>query len=148
MGFLQEEVFVVIDLNQRNNEMISKELLSELLSTVSRIDYIDNSYGPEVIAWRGLSNEGNICTGSMEIYELAHKCKEWALKNYNLELISATTEDGAYCTIDNIIPVEKLYDMDELYVSTRIEYESIIFDSSLEPEAIFKACEWIMEQIK
>lgn len=118
--------------------MISKELLSEVLSTVSRIDYIDNSYGPEVIAWRGLSNEGNICTGSIGIYELAHKCKEWASSNGYIVISYIEDDNTGYASLG------------DLFGRTGVRLpqpkESFWFDARTEPESIFKACEWILQQ--
>ena len=68
----------------------------------------------------------------INIYELAHKCKELALsKLYTLtsgnnHLISMS------CSIRRTLTDDDWTD----------------FYSDTEPEAIFKACEWIMEQKK
>ena len=76
---------------------------------------------------------------------LSNKCKEWALSKNNLELISAITEDGAYCQIDNMVPSTIEYDINQMDTSCRIVFNSIIFDAGTEPEAIFKATSYIME---
>ena len=108
--------------------MISKELLSEVLKKeVVKIKGIENNtliYGCKV--HDGWYDEINI-------YELAHKCKEWAIKiDYKIEshihLINKKFICVAsFCTKDN---------------TTKF------FQEHTEPEAIFKACEWIMERTK
>jgi hypothetical protein len=61
---------------------------------------------------------------SINIYELAHKCKEWAIKQ-NLVLSSwMATKNDARCEIGN--------------------YETY-FIAQTESEAIFNACQWILE---
>jgi hypothetical protein len=106
--------------------MISKELLSEVLGS----------------ATKGLKSFGLSECGiylifqyedfddSISVYELAHKCKEWA---YNLkqEIIikSYTVFNAGGCEL-----------IDKMGCSV------YICDAKTEPEAIFKACEWIMEQ--
>ena len=109
--------------------MISKELLSEVLGRdVDKVKGIEANtliYG--CAHYDGWYDEINI-------YELAHKCKELALsKNYEIE--SSLFIDGS---------------------KKRIGYSQVLREESpmlqktadTEPEAIFKACEWIMEQTK
>jgi hypothetical protein len=105
-------------------KMISKELLSEVLGIdkrLCRIDEIKENY----IFFYTMTNAGEF-QNYINIYELAHKCKEWAL-----------TEDKCLSST----PYHK-----ELYVCTILGDE--MFEAETEPEAIFKACEWILEQIK
>lgn len=66
------------------------------------------------------------------IYKLAYKCKEWAIKK---EFI-VTSQINTYASYSYI-------GLDELYGGFIKEFEA-----NTEPEAIFKACEWIMEQTK
>lgn len=61
------------------------------------------------------------------IYELAHKCKEWAL---NLGYILYSTIYGYECYIDS---------------RSFIDNTPIRFLAGSEPEAIFKACQWILD---
>jgi len=96
---------------------MNKELLAEVLK--------DN----EITHWDyEIKIENNLvyyCGGhkSINIYELAHKCKEWAYKN-GYELMSSI----AYCCIDH-----------------KSFAESVFFTEDTEPETIFKACQWILD---
>ena len=103
--------------------MISKELLSAVLGLHCGIKSIKNS---EVIYW--FDCIGEIREHSINIYELAHKCKEWAIKYSGWTLQSYTNERGSgVCRIK---------------VGDGQEINKLI--ASSEPEAIFKACEWIL----
>lgn len=101
--------------------MISKELLSEVIGeNITTINIIDNM----VIYSNDFDDKPpydiNIC-------ELAHKCKVWA-KTHGYDI--KTDVDGMYEIIDNN------------------DDDNIVIDSyaDTEPEAIFKACEWILQQ--
>ena len=104
--------------------MISKELLSEVLG--SNIYMKQDGY-------EGYMEHSNI-------YELAHKCKEWANKfshkeevvDKQVKLLSYTDRFGGHCRI-KLFPAQP----DETDVS---------FHADTEPEAIFKACVWILKQ--
>ncbi len=102
--------------------MISEELLSEVLNE-SRVilDYEVSICGKEIHYGHTDIDED----GFINIYELAHKCKEWA-KNKGYLLLSGY-DDGKtfYCTCSN--------------KSSPDSY------SGTEPEAIFKACQWILD---
>jgi len=96
-------------------DIITKELLSEVLGkTVSNPRFATSdimlrySYG----------------TGFQEIniYELAHKCKEWAKEN-------------------NIIVSSNQY---SVLVTDNSNIREL-FKAHTEPEAIFKACQWLLE---
>lgn len=118
----------------------SKELLSEVLSKefnfmfgISDISTYNNLvqisfYETELCSMCGLHQ--------INIYELAHKCKEWAFdKEYSVYATQYKIDDGEWC-----IYVFKDKDMHD--------YGCDICDTTFktEPEAIFKACEWIMEK--
>lgn len=107
--------------------MISKELLSEVLE-LKRIDEI---YTEDNILYFCELNEGT------NIYELAHKCKEWALsKGYYLR-----AEQGINYK-DNLQWTCFLNkDMND--GADFVDYWNIT-----EPEAIFKACEWILKEMQ
>lgn len=103
--------------------MIGNELLSVVLGLHCGIKSIKNS---EVIYW--FDCIGEIREYSINIYELAHKCKEWAIKYSGWTLQSYTNERGSgICRIK---------------VGDGQEINKLI--ASSEPEAIFKACEWIL----
>ena len=83
----------------------------------------------------------NIGYKSINIYELAHKCKEWAWKNEFLIRSRSTFGSGfefGYCEIEHI------HDgwTDEFFTKKLLnKYENSI----TEPEAILKACQWILK---
>lgn len=99
--------------------MISKELLSAVLGkVVRRIEYKEEGkriYYDELvddIDW----------IRSVNIHELAHKCKEWARVNRRYRIYSESAG-----------------------VAYLMEIEEIQHYAKTEPEAIFKACQWILE---
>ena len=80
---------------------------------------------------------GETRDSSINVYELAHLCKIWAL-NHRYILLSKprTNSSFASCSFDKI---GKCNYEDDFYNDFRAETE---------PNAIFKACLWILEQIK
>ena len=107
--------------------MISKELLSEVVGFDADIDCRHTAKANEIGVYSVES--GHIFY--INIHELAHKCKEWAFSKRGCTLAS-----GRYSTqfLTCTILVENR-EVEEIQAPT-------------EPEAIFKACEWIMEQNK
>lgn len=116
------------------SEIISKELLNEVLG--------DSEYGE--ISWCRMTNvfgkNKNILEyqrknwlvekEQINIHELAHKCKEWALLNgYWVESYIALPNTEGICKIGKIGINNEIHD--------KIE--------NTEPEAIFKACQWILD---
>lgn len=100
---------------------INKELLSEVLN----ITVVDFS-----------CHIGFICVDektirhTMNIYELSHKCKEWAIKNkYPI----------------NILYDSQWWDKLEMPFSADLYNHRKTFSADTEIEAIFKACKWIFE---
>lgn len=111
--------------------MISKELLSEVLGReCSYASLIENDVWYKTIVCVNGNNRPKEV--HINIYELAHKCKEWAyskghtLSSGNNHLMFMS------CSIRRTLTDD---DWTEFYADT-------------EREAIFKACEWIMEQTK
>ncbi len=109
--------------------MISKELLCKVLE----LKKIDEIYQEDNLLYFCESNKG------INIYELAHECKQWAVsKGYSLysgydKLIN---KYGVYVNL-------LLFGDDE---STIGGWDTeIYFIANTEPEAIFKACQYIME---
>ncbi|MFW9625124.1 MAG: hypothetical protein ACMV1K_00155 [Sulfurospirillum sp.] len=116
----------------------SKELLSEVLGKDAKFHkYIEDRsvvlYIQDIADCREIN-----------IYELAHKCKEWA-SLYGYDLFSHRfNEHASYAYLDldmkNVVPSNNKY----IFIGNYIKE----FEADTEPEAIFKACEWIMEQTK
>ena len=77
-----------------------------------------------------LDNSG-IAYREIDIHELAHKCKEWAWSNHKLSIISGYTISG------NIVANIMIKHMN------MCEHH---YKADTEPEAIFKACEWILKE--
>ena len=103
-------------------KMISKELISVVLnedisSVYDRGNYIQ--YGKD------------LNTTSINIYELAHKCKEWAFEQ-GVEIVTYKRAFKTYRALPKGLK--------------GIQTPEITEDS--EAEAVFKACEWILEKIK
>ena len=112
--------------------MISKELITEALRMYPQYHENDECTGNIQVTPYSVHFEVN--SNSMKqlnIYELAHKCKEWAmLESNNTTMInSAVTEANMGIA------------------SIRDDNGSILFCEvcDTEPEAIFKACQWILE---
>ena len=108
--------------------MISKKLLSEVLSSnVQDIDYefMSKSFSESVIRYYANGKDYLI-----NIYELAHKCKEWAYNTTGLAVWSTVLTNGSKSEVFKVASLEN-----DFYADT-------------EQESIFQACEWIMEQTK
>ena len=115
--------------------MISKELLSEvlgirsivmdpILEPNSKIGYL--VYGSQNTVREVRNNHKQI-----NIYELAHKCKEWAKSVYN--------------NIDFMVYGRGQCDLTIFTQPDDIKYN---FNADTEVEAIFKACQWILDNGK
>lgn len=103
--------------------MISKTLLTVVLGkTIIKLKLKNNK-----IVYVGGNTQKR---KKINIYELAHKCKEWAFKN-NRELYSSSR---GHCYISNLNRNNPSNIIDH-YAETEIE-------------AIIKACEYILQQIK
>ena len=116
--------------------MISKELLSEVLGRyVSKVDSFIRmrEFGPCI------SYSDDRYSYDINIHELAHKCKEWAIKqNYIVESeYEGIKLDGIPYAI-----VRVFFDGDVVFNNYSGKY---IVENHTEPEAIFKACQWILE---
>ena len=103
--------------------MISKELLSEVLKenltkSIKSLTIRDNNIIP--------CNQGSPIHKPINIHELAHKCKEWAIKNgYGISV--HTSEISGF-----IVEINCGFDVTD-------------FHNTSEPEAIFHACQWILD---
>ena len=103
----------------------SKELLSKVLGVYVTEFYLDCE--SLVYTYDRIFNENEQYKDDINIYELAHKCKEWA--SYKGHTLSSTYHPHNNC-ICNIDIVTKNFKQ---------------FEANTEPEAIFRACEWILE---
>jgi len=116
--------------------MISKELLSAVMSiTVIDTEFdTTGEYDPCVqinysMPFEGLNGPENSGVLLLNLHELAHLCKEWAYRRYS---ISSWKQYFGYGV--------KLTD------SFGNSPKNLVITEATEPEAIFKACEWILRQ--
>ena len=103
----------------------SKELLSEVLEFEVTSIYI----APNL---KFIEAQSENRDERVNIYELAHKCKEWAYDNgYYID----SGKHKSYCEAE-------IGDLWGEPLGLRPE-----FKTTTEPEAIFKACEYILKQL-
>jgi hypothetical protein len=94
--------------------MISKELLSEVLK--EPIQQVEINYGDIIYSY-------SCEAGRINIYEFAHKCKQWA-KNHGY----------------------LLYSVPDLCIVKTFNLEHCVdFGLDTEIESIFRACQWILD---
>ena len=115
--------------------MISKELMSEITGIPDNaIESI--SIGKIIVSVRKI----NGIVEEYNIYELAHKCKEWATFKNGKNIITERDISGVYSYIIFMIGItihnEYLDDTTKILAN---------FKADTEPEAIFKACQWILD---
>lgn len=112
-----------------NKDIISKELLSEIYAfKVQRIIDIGIDDVTYQIDFNGLRRGRKY--DIINIYELAHKCKEWA---YN----------KGYCILSSFAYTQLENDDEQIMLTFGTRFQDIEVNS--EAEAIFKACQWILE---
>ena len=123
--------------------MISKELLSVVLDIpLQHIRYNGTTnhykiFKENLFKWNS-GDYGRWSNLEINIYELAHKCKEWALnQGYVLEsLINRSCIIGSNYEYFASVKIHKETDSS---VQENIDVDT-------EPEAIFKACQWILDK--
>lgn len=120
--------------------MIKKELLSAVLNEhIDRCDYKKElSFKNSIRYW---NTPANTMPNVINIYELANLCKEWAF-NLNYSISSCKRINGF-----NHVFFEALV-QNFTYQSENIKHdysEHLCYCiGDIEPEAIFKACEYIL----
>ena len=131
--------------------MISKELLSKVLENevpyqvkVHKIIIKNNSLN---YFYNSKDSGGGLFEANeyINIYELAHKCKEWALDNrWIISTMPMLTEKkwrNTSVRLSHFYSAGKDRYLDGTYHNGRIEADTEI-------EAIFKACQWILDKDK
>lgn len=114
--------------------MITKELLSEVLG-LKVWKVLDENMGTlRYCIYPNKGDEPSEYMFPINIHELAHKCKEWAIKE-SYDILSGGLEAGLYsCYIDYS---DKRYTLQ----MNPLHHEF----ANTEPEAVFAACEWILK---
>ena len=117
-----------MDNNKKPILLPSNKLLNKILG--NRDFYNIELYNSNAIkySWKS-SIDGSEVTDFINIYELAHKCKEWARGRYSISSYPTYFGYGASLT-------------DAFGNSPK----NLIISTKTECGAIFKACEWIMNQ--
>ena len=114
-------------------QIISKELLSEVLgiNVMSEIREDDLCEDNILIYWDFFEKRGNEGR-NINIYELAHKCKEWAYR-YGCEIASYKIQDSSEyrCLIG--------------HNTINFNSKKSGYYADTEPGAIFKACQWVLD---
>lgn len=123
--------------------MISKELLSVVLGIpLLHIRYNDTTnlyeiFKEDLFNWSD-GSYGRWSNLEVNIYEFAHKCKEWAVNlSPNKHALSSYPRWG---DIRNYKKTNGSYYICQHLVS------GVQFEAETEPEAIFKACQWILDK--
>ena len=121
--------------------LISKELLSEIENY--RVDYFD-MFDDNIVYYTNHLigvDDNRVEENNVTIYELAHKCKEWAIKQ-GYSLRSCIHDDGSHERYYSICDILKpLYDSSCLFDTLLKTTEA-----NTELEAIFKAGQWILDK--
>ena len=117
--------------------MISKELLSQILK-IEVISYQMKQKNILAYEYNKVSKNQwsgkTFCNRSINIYELAHKCKELAYsQGYVLFSKIRVNSSFASCYFDTM----GKHDYEDGFHND--------FRAESEPEAIFKACQWILD---
>lgn len=119
-----------------NNNLLS-QILDIPLENIQFIDKVDDlfiynrNYISELRSWHKNA-------GAINIYELAHKCKEWAWNEYSVRIESGRMY-GFNTEVWNA--VISVYNGHIFYIEDSEHWE----ESNNEPEAIFKACQYILD---
>lgn len=121
-------------------QIISKELLGKVLGirTIMMNPILEpgNRVGYLVYGSQNTLQEVRNNHKQINLYELAHKCKEWAF-------------DKGYIISSGLTPVlgvNKDGWAEVFSSSTPLDGKLHTFKQLSEPEAVFKACQWILEQ--
>ncbi len=111
---------------------MTPELLSEVLNR--RIRSVEHNNGELVEYYDEDENFGDgLWIDDFNIYELAHKCKMWAYSLDEYVVESGLSNGEAYANIYG------------RYSCSDSEPEETMVEDT-EPEAVFKACEWILRE--
>jgi len=120
-----------------------KELLSEIYNIENcRISRKVENYAiinDNTIAIKFYMEDGH---KHVNIYELAHKCKEWAYRN------KYVISSGLSKATDDTIEYDCIIEHFNTYYCQEDKNAHKQFVSDTEQEAIFQACKWILERIK
>ncbi len=130
--------------------MISNELLREVLAIEYAFDIQPvKEWQPNILEWYR-PEVYKEQTYSINIYELAHKCKEWIMYNGVNTINSGTCKYREMRIIPEEIHIQSYCDISKglsthLWIGSTKGNNGHRFYADSEPEAIFKVCEWILD---
>lgn len=122
--------------------MISKELLSIIMcAKIERFRILNN------IAHIYYINDEQ--EYFISVYELSYRCREWARNNdYEVSACKPIVQDDEGKAVINYWYKAYIHKFELGTYSGPEQILKFDINCSSEPEAIFKACEWILTQIK
>lgn len=128
--------------------MISKLLISEVL--LKNVEYVlfDTQRIKDKINGAIRDSEVAVYFDSkwhyINIYELAHKCKEFAeTKGYSIMSRPKSLNQKSFKARAFVI-LDEEYKMCTFRLNV-LNFEEYQYEADTEPEAIFKACQWILD---
>ena len=121
--------------------MISKELLSIIMcAKIERFRILNN------IAHIYYINDEQ--EYFISVYELSYRCREWARNNdYEVSACKPIVQDDEGKAVINYWYKAYIHKFELGTYSGPEQILKFDINCSSEPEAIFKACEWILEQV-
>ena len=147
---------------------ISKELIKNVL--VKETENLSDDFTFDIIDNYIIFADDGECMFEVNIYEFVFKCKKWAYKQeigkpcigqhlmYGINIITKYCDNEYLATIDNGKDLNcslDFYGLSAMHNSSVVQFnykaqtvKDICFYANTEPEAVFKACEWIVEQNK
>lgn len=118
--------------------MISEELLSEVLAYGVMLKPHKEENNEIWFEYEEKTEYSTVWSNeNINVYELAHKCKKWAY-DLNYILSSNIHKDFKFTELHN---TKAHCIVDGINMLTYREF----FEAETEPEAIFKACQWVLE---
>lgn len=121
--------------------MISKDLATEILGY--KVTQEPQKYGNE-ISFHYMFTKDVEAHQYLNIYELANMCKEWALKQGNKGYIIHSNISHTFGKARVEWYEKNHYDQHNQYRELTFYSEWFEAENNNEPEAVFKACEWIL----
>ena len=121
--------------------MISKELLNKVLN-IEIVSYQMKQKNILAYEYNKVSKNQwsgkTFCNRSINIYELAHKCKEWA--------VNLSPNKHAFSSYSRWGDLRNYKKNNGFYYICQHLVSGAQFEAETEPEAIFKACQWILDK--
>jgi len=113
---------------------------AKLLSNIYKVSVYRVRYRSNMVIYDYEDGMPLMNRTSINIHELAHKCKEWAvLQGYMIETCVGYFSSATVA----------IWDIENTTCATRLDTERYSKEKSerwTEPEAIFKACEYILKE--